>query len=296
MDDPLKPQLNYSEALKYLKEREQSLLAKEKDLANRHQKLIQAQKDLEDSKLKSKQELSELENKKLTIRADIAKLVLATENQKQRLSGEIETHTGEIGQLKQQIASFQASYNLNKGRNEDLAKSIRTKEQELGKVRKELDDLVRYHAAQEKSVQEVLDGYADQLQASTGRLEDMDKQEAVNNDKLSNLRLEVDEMTRLAETHRTRLEDELTAMEQQRDNTQADLAEATNNLDDTLKQLEKARLEQDKTLAETEKLIQKSLTERKVADQSRSLLKRVESDVSDERRRLQSDKAVFGRL
>ncbi len=296
MEDPLKPQLNYSQALAHIKDRQASLVAQEKDLAERHERLLSLEKSLDDTRSSARSEIDVLEREKRTLKGDLAKAQLMVENEHGRLKDAQYEYEAEISKLTTQVSNLEASFNLNFGRNEELAKAIRAKEVELGAKRQEVDELITYHKDQEKSVQAALDGYNDQLHASSTRLGEIQQEIATNSDQLETVKDEVVQMTQFAEKERTNLETELTSLEEQRDRTSKQLEEVSSDLHGAQSALNRAQAEYDKTLVETEDLIKKGLIERKATAESRALLKKVEADASDERRRLQSDRAVYGKL
>lgn len=260
VDDPLKPQLNYSEALKYIKEREGALLLKERDLADRQEKLLDDEKEFDNTQTQRKSELLELDREKTNLKADVKKLQFKVEGEKERLEAQEKDSETRISELKSQISNLENSYKLNLGRNGDLAKGIRSLEVELASKRRDFDELIRYYTEQEKSVSEALEAYNGQLQASVSRLEELEQDKAKSTDELNTLGYQIGTMRELAEKEKDKLETELIELEEQVAVTKINLDSTRTELDEAQQNLSRVKDAQEKTLKDTEAIISKTLT------------------------------------
>lgn len=296
MDDPLKSKNNYSEVLAHIKERTKALDAREADIATRHERVLKLEKIVQEDIETPSLEIAKLEKEITGLKSYVAKGQLKIEQENARFELIKAEHEATIKELQSQIQSLETGYNLHYGRNAELAKTLEAKVAEIAAKNKELNELITYHKEQEAAVKEVLEGYNEQLHASKASLEDTNKQLAIVEDLLITRKDDLATLSKSASEQRTKLEGDIKLLEEQRDRYQKSVDEAIYELQQAQNDLAKVIAEHDKTVAETGDFLKRAAVEKKALEESRLLLKKVEGDASDERRRLQSDRAIYGRL
>ena len=198
-------------------------------------------------------------------------------------------HTAAKDAYAKEIATLQATL-------KDIKAVIADRRTEAATVNKELQDGRDYLKQQEETVQGVIEAYNIQLASSNERIDQLTKQEATLKESIETLEdYEQDTKKRIFEAQET-LETIARNTQKAQETYEKNITVMRTNIQRAQTTISDLEAQAEKQQEEMSQFTKWMTEERSKIDRGRAALERKERELSDERRRIESNRAVLGSL